>query len=191
MRVSLTILATIAALFAGASAGAKPRAYLLDAEKSKVQFGYSMMGQTNTGTIPIDTAKLTLDLQNISNSTATVSLNADGTQAGVIFATNALKSASVFDTATYPTIVFHSTRFTPHGTGATVAGTLTLRGVTQPLVLDAQIYRQTGTDTGDLSRLSVLLTGTLNRSAFGATGYAESVADAVSLRILVRLTRAD
>jgi polyisoprenoid-binding protein YceI len=77
------------------------------------------------------------------------------------------------------------------GDGAQIEGDFTVRGVTRPSTLFAQFYRQQGTVEGDRERLSIYLTGSISRSAFGASGYADMVDDTVELRILARIDRDD
>jgi polyisoprenoid-binding protein YceI len=72
-----------------------------------------------------------------------------------------------------------------------VVGNLTIRGVTRPVRLAAQLYRQKGTAEGDRSRLSIRLTGSVSRAAFGATGWADLVGDTVAIDILARIARAE
>lgn len=57
------------------------------------------------------------------------------------------------------------------------------------MTLDAGLYRQRGTQPGDRNNLTVLLTGGVSRSAFGATGYAGLVGDRIGIRILARITK--
>lgn len=51
-----------------------------------------------------------------------------------------LRSADYLDAAKYPKANFVSTSVTPHGAGkATIAGDLTLRGVTKPVTIEAEV----------------------------------------------------
>jgi polyisoprenoid-binding protein YceI len=102
-----------------------------------------------------------------------------------------MKGPDVLDTGQFPTIRFVSRRVRAAGAGATVDGDLTIRGVTRPVRLDAQFYTQRGSAPGDLSRLSIRLTGSVSRAAHGATGWADMVGDSVALDILARITRAN
>lgn len=178
-------------LFAAVSALAEPARYRLDAAESSVQFTYALSGTPATGTMPITRADLTLDFQQVARSKASVTLNADGTKTGVILITQALKGSDVLDTARYPGITFTSRNVTGTANGARLTGDVTIRGVTRPLVLDAKIYRRDGSAAGDLSRLTVLLTGAIDRRDFGADGYPALVDPTVRLRILARLDRVD
>ncbi len=182
-----------AALFlilSGQLAEAAPVQYVLDRDNSSVAFTYTMNGAETQGRMPIDSADIALDFDTAANSTATVTLDVSRAKAGLIFATKALKSASVLDTARFPTVRFQSTAFQADGDRATVRGLATLRGVTRPFEMEARIYRQKGTEAGDRSRLTVHLKGTVSRAAFGATGYQSFVDDAVTLNIVARLQRA-
>jgi len=95
----------------------------------------------------------------------------------------------VLDAKTWPEITFASTAVRAKGDGAEIDGQLTIRGVTRPVTLQAQIYRQDGFKPGDFSHLSILLTGAVQRSDFGATGGADMVSDQVRLRILARVAQ--
>jgi len=189
MRAIALLLALLIAL--PWSAGAEPRAYVLERDRSEVAFTYVLEGRSGTGTMPIESADIVLDFENASRSSARIRLDAAEAQTGVFFVTEALKSDSVLDTDDHPTITFVSREFVPQEGGARVTGDVTVRGVTRPLTLDADIFRQRGTEAGDLSRLTVRLTGAIDRSDFGATGYPDRVADRVGLEITARLRAAE
>ena len=181
------ILATSLAAFLAAPLVAAPVPYAIEAAKSSVGFETDFGPDKITGSMPVTRADLVLDFANSAKSTVAVTLNIAGASASFPFAAQALKGPKVLDAATYPDITFASTAVRPKGDGAEVRGNVTIRGVTKPMVLEAQIYRQDGFVEGDFSHLSVLLTGTVHRSDFGATGWADMVGDEVRLRILARI----
>ncbi len=189
MRALLPLLILLA--LPPLAAAAAPTSYRLDPEQSLVKFTYTMSGKAGTGTMPITRADLVLDFDAVARSTANVTLDASGTKTNYLFAADALKGDSVLDTADYPTISFVSRKVAPAPGGATIQGEVTIRGVTRPMVLDAQIYRREGSTADDLSRLSVRLTGQIKRSEFGADGYPDLVGDIVKLDILARLESRD
>lgn len=168
---------------------AAPANYVLEPASSTVGFETDFGKDHITGQMPVTSANLTLDFDKVTNCTVAVTLDASGAQASFPFAAQAMKGPKVLDTASYPLIIFQSTSVDSSGTGARIAGWVTIRGITKPLVLDAQIYRQKGTQAGDLSHLSVRLTGAVKRSDFGATGWADMVDDEVRLDILARVAR--
>ena len=170
-------------------ANAAPERYVLDAARSDVGFTYSFEGTEKAGKMPVQSAVLLIDLDNVPASQVTVTLNASAARAGFIFATEVMKGPKVLDTARHPVIRFQSTSFQGDLRGATVTGNLTLRGVTHQVTLNAGLYRQRGTELGDRDNLTVLLTGTINRNEFGAVGFPDYVGPDIGLRVLARITR--
>jgi polyisoprenoid-binding protein YceI len=188
MRVLAAILTTV---LLALPAGAETLAYRLDATASVVGFSVRFAGGPITGQMPVTRADLTLDFDRVANCRIDVTLDASRAQASFPFAAQAMKAADVLDTGRHPAIRFASTRVRADGAGAVVDGNLTIRGVTRPVRLAAQLYRQKGTAEGDRSRLSIRLTGSVSRAAFGATGWADLVGDTVAIDILARIARAE
>jgi len=170
---------------------AAPATYVLETQKSAVGFEADFGSNTITGKMPVTRADLTLDFTALSRSKIAVILDISGAQASFPFATQAMKGPKMLDADRHPEITFVSTSLTGTIDGAEVKGRLTLRGVTHPVVLHAVLYRQQGFAAGDTSHLTILLTGEVLRSAYGATGWADMVGDSVRLRILARIARVD
>jgi polyisoprenoid-binding protein YceI len=188
MRLPALILA---AALAAAPALAAPARYALEPDASTVAFAWDFGRDEVQGRMPVSSADLVIDFAQVAASKVDVAVNVAAAEAGFPFATQAMKGPKVLDAANFPQIVFHSTRVRPEGDGARVEGLITIRGVTRPAVLQAQIYRRQGSAEGDLSRLSILLTGTVHRSEFGASGWSDMVGDDVRLRILARISRSE
>jgi len=176
-------------LFAARSAIAAPIAYALDPEGSKVGFEVAFNEGIIRGTMPVASARVTLDFDRASASHADVGIAAAKARASIPFATQAMKSDGVLNTGAFPEITFESTAFRRNGDTAEVSGNLTIRGVTRPVTLTARIFRPQGTEEGYRDRLAVQMTATIRRSDFGATGFADLVGDEVTLKILARLLR--
>ncbi len=170
-------------------AAAVPVAYTLEADKSVVAFETDFGADTVSGQMPVARADLSLDFDKVANSQINVELDVSRAKASFPFAAQALKGATVLDAGTYPRMIFHSTAVRATGKTAAVTGNLTIRGVTRPIVLKAEIYRQTGFVDGDLSHLTIRLTGRVNRSDYGATGFADMVKDEVRIVITARIAR--
>lgn len=180
MRVFLYFVAMIVAT----TLSAAPRDYTLDERDSEVGFSWQFGEDTFTGTMEIAQADLSIDFDNVSNSQVSVAVDASRAEAGFPFATEAMRGPRVLNTAAHPLISFRSRSFERTGPGtARIEGDLTVRGVTLPAALTAQIYRAPGSDPGDLSRLTVLLTGALSRAAYGTDGWSDLVGDTVTLDI--------
>lgn len=173
----------------GSSAGADPERYTLDTERSDVGFSYDFQGSERNGRMPVKTAEMLIDLDNVPASSVIVELEARKAKAGFIFATQVMKGPEVLDTANFPVIRFVSTSFNGDLTGATVSGDLTIRGVTRPVTLEAGLFRQRGTEIGDTRNLTILLTGAINRNDFDASGFPGYVGPMIDLRIIARISR--
>lgn len=77
-----------------------------------------------------------------------------------------LRSADFFDAEQNPTLTFTSTNITQHGTGITIAGNFTMRGVTRPLTLRGETS-PTVKDPWGMQRTALTLEGKLNRKDWG------------------------
>jgi polyisoprenoid-binding protein YceI len=165
-------------------------AYRLDVDASTVAFETDFGPDKITGSIPLEKADLQLDFDNVARSTVAVTLDVAGATASFPFAAQALRGPKVLDAGSHPQMTFESTAFARSGDAAEVAGNLTIRGVTRPVTLKAEIFRPQGSAADDLSRLTVRLTGRVNRSDFGATGWPDMVGDEVRIIITARLDAA-
>ena len=89
---------------------------------------------------------IVLDQSDITKSKVDVTIDVTTVNTGVGARDADLKSAHFFDVAKYPTATFVSTSVARHGDGLTVAGNLTLHGVTKPVIL--QVDGPTGPVAG-------------------------------------------
>ncbi len=176
---------------AGAAASAETRTYVLQSEASTVGFETDFGQDKISGRMPVSRADLSLDFQNVADCKVAVTLDVTGAEASFPFAAQAMKGPKVLDAREFPTIAFESTSVRKDGDGASVSGNITIRGITRPAVLHAVFYRQHGTAAGDLSHLSIRLTGAVDRRDFGATGWNDMVGDEVRLDIIAQIERTD
>jgi polyisoprenoid-binding protein YceI len=84
-----------------------------------------------SGTIEYDEADPTRSSVEVTIPTATV-------ETGMEARDNHLRSADFLDVETHPTMTFRSTSIAPRGDRWAITGELTIRGVTRPVVLDAE-----------------------------------------------------
>ena len=122
----------------------------------------------------------------ISKSSVNVTIDVGSVDTGVSARDNDLRSPNFFDVAQFPTATFISTSVTKSGANhLTVAGNLTLHGVTKPVVLEVE--GPTGPATGmDRRRhAGFAATTTISRTAFGiGTKYPpQIVGDEIKLTI--------
>lgn len=186
-----TLLSLAVLVFCAAIAHAAPARYILEPDASTVGFTWDFEGVEQQGRMPVSRADLTLDFSRPEASAIAVRLNVAEARAGFPFATQAMRGDRVLNAAAHPEILFRSTRITGNTTQARVEGEITVRGVTRPITLNAQIFRERGRPDGDLSRLVIQMTGSLNRHDFGASGFRGLVGETVGLRILARIQRAN
>ncbi len=185
-RFTATMLALMIAVSA-ASAG--PEQYRLDVARSKVQFRIDTEGTGQSGVMPVRAATMLIDLDNMSASQVDVTLDAAGAHMSAFLLTQAMKGPDILDTARFPDIHFRSTRIKGDLSTARISGNLTIRDVTRPVTLKAGLYRQRGTPANSDDSLTVLLTGTISRAAFGAGGFSGVVGDRIELRIIARIEK--
>lgn len=190
MRMVLTRRAMMAAGLASCATPllAARQAYELVAEGSTVSFIFTTGGAAQSGTIPVKTTNITVDTRDLSRSSAEVTADVRNVTSSIIFITQAIKSPELLDAENHPLVRFSSTavRLGARGRiseGAIISGDLTLRGVTQPIALQATLSRPAGTPPDDLSVLYIKLNGALSRAEYGATGYASLAEDRVELDI--------
>ena len=179
----------LAALLIATQALAAPETYRLDTARSTVGFTYTLAGSVGRGTMPVAAAEMTLDLARPAQSRVNVTLDARGAKAGFFLATQAMKGPQGLDTARHPLITFRSTRITGTLRAARVEGMLTAHGTTRPVTLDAGLYGQRNSAPEDLTRLTVLLTGEIDRHAFGVSGFPDLVGPTIGLRIVARIDK--
>ena len=171
------------------SATAQPIPYTLAPNASTVQFAYTLGNDRMLGMMPVQSADIRIDFETLSASTVSVAMNAAKARAGVIFATEAMRSASVLDTRNHPVILFESTRVSGTYSKAILHGNLTIRNVTHPVTLRGGIYRLRGSDPADLEDLTLIFQTTVSRTTFGAMGYPDLVGDQIGITITARIRK--
>lgn len=190
MRRSLASL--IIVLMTCLPALAKPVPYALQAAESVVGYEVDFGPDVISGKFPIKSADIRIDFKEPGQSTVAVVLDVTGADASFPFAAQALRGPRVLDAQQFPELTFTSTSVKVIEDGVVeIGGDLTIRGVTRPVVLRAETYRQTGSAVGDFSRLTMILTGVVNRSDYGADGWSDQVGDQVRMRITARIERVD
>ncbi|NOD33695.1 MULTISPECIES: YceI family protein [unclassified Ruegeria] len=190
-----TVLAGLASLPFARPSLAALSPYVLSTTDTRVGFSFNLSGVMQTGSMPIRFANVQVDTRQLQNSQVTVVLDVSKARTRLPFARMPMLSPSVLDAKQHPTIRFVSTKIELGAQGrisdgARITGDLTVRGVTRPITLNANLYRKAGTTVDDLTNLSIGLTGALNRHDFGASGYPDLVRDNVGLNIHAEISRA-
>jgi polyisoprenoid-binding protein YceI len=148
----------------GILGSATPPQRAIDISHSSAQFSVQHIWvQHVTGTVPIAGGSVTLEPGSMVPTTATATLDATKISTGEPDRDRSLESPDFFDTRTFPTWTFASTKIVPKGPNAfEMDGELTIHGVTQPERLTA-----TASGTPEAPRYDA--TAKIDRHAFGMT----------------------
>ena len=168
---------------------AAPTKYLVDRAKTGVNFTYTFAGNEIKGTFHDYDIDVLVDLQAFKASKVSVALKTKTATGGFVFGTQAMRSKKILNAKEFPEINFKSTSVTGRGDTAKIHGDITMRGITKPLTLTAQLFRPKGSDVNERDNLFIKITGTLNRFDFGANGYPEQVAPDMKIDILAAIQK--
>jgi len=131
------------------------------------------------------TGVLHYDAADVTKSSVQMTIDVTGVDTGVGMRDNDLKSANFFDVAQYPTATFTSTGVAKSGDGLTIAGNLTVRGVTKPVTLHVDAPMGPMKGMGNKQHIGFSATTTVDRTAFGlGMKYPNAaISDAIQLTI--------
>jgi polyisoprenoid-binding protein YceI len=163
----------------------KAGAYKLEPLHTQVGFSLSHFGFTNySGLFSGASGSLSLDPNTVEISKVNISIPIQSVQTTVPLLTEELKGDKWFDATQFPAATFVSTKITKTGAEtATIAGDLTLHGVTKQVTLQAHLV---GSGVNPLDKSFTVgfeATGVIERSDFGIKQYLPLLGDDVTLHI--------
>jgi polyisoprenoid-binding protein YceI len=161
------------AVLAGASAvHAEPRVFTVDRSHSEVGFNVRHFFTKVRGQFNDYTATVNYDPKNVAASSVEVVIRDSSINTANDRRDNHLRSEDFFWVEKHPTITFKSNKVTPgkDSTRFQVAGDLTIRGISKPVVLDVENLGMApvaieGRDMG--TRAGFLATTRVNRKDYG------------------------
>jgi polyisoprenoid-binding protein YceI len=161
------LLASLLAL-APAFALAGGSTWKIDPSHSQVGFAVKhLVISTVRGEFSSYSGKVVLDEDDVTRSSVETTIDVNSIDTKVADRDAHLKSADFFDAANHPTITFKSRKVSKAGKdGLKVAGDLTLRGVTRPVVLDVTASPQVKGMSGE-TRRAYAATTKISRKDFG------------------------
>ncbi|THD81992.1 MAG: polyisoprenoid-binding protein [Phenylobacterium sp.] len=170
---------------------AQSGSYAVEPSHARVLFAVSHMGtSTWYGDFTQTSGALKLDAKTPSLSHLDVSVATDSVSTTNAKLDGELKSADWLDAGKFPAMTFKSTKVTVTGPGrATVAGELTLHGVTKPVVLQAKLKGFGANPMTKAYTVGFDASGTIKRSQFGVTKYVPLIGDDVDLILSVPFVR--
>jgi len=190
--VRSALAATLLGLAFNASAGLSDvpsGEYGLDKSHGYITFTYSHMGYS-TPHVGFDSFEvdLSLDNENIANSTVNVTIDATSVNSRVENFNGHLNGANFFDTANHPTITFVSTSIESKGEDMyDVTGDLTIKGVTKAVTLDAKVLKAANHPMRKTPTIGLTAETKVSRSEWGLSRAVPNVGDEVSIFISVEL----
>lgn len=159
--------------------------YAIDANHTQVHFTYSHLGYSNlSGRLNQVSGSFDFDPADPTKSSIEVTLPMASLSTGVEKLDTHLASPDFFEVEKFPTASFRSTQVTVTGKDKLdVAGDLTIRGVTRPVVLDVTINSLAAHPMRKSPAAGFDAVATIKRSEFGIDRMVPMVPDAVQLRI--------
>ena len=163
--------------------------YALDPQHARIGFSVSHMGLfTSEGNFRRFDSQLAIDTANPAHTRITVRIDAASASMTLAEGEDMLRSPAYFDVAQYPDIRFRSTAISARSpTEYAILGELQMRGVTRPVTLTAKLVNRQRNAANTLETVDFVVTGTVQRSAFGMVADPSFVADDITLNILARL----
>lgn len=160
--------------------------FTLDPTHSYVQWTISHFNFSNPSGKWMADGTLTLDEKKPQDSKVSVTIPVANVITGIPKLDEHLKSSDFFDAAKYPTATFVSDKVKLEGKDrAKVYGTLTLHGVSKPVMLDVKLNKLAMSPVSNKKTAGFSATAKLKRSDFGISAYLPGLGDEVKLNIEV------
>lgn len=181
----LSALWLLLALIAPAAARAAPDLYRIDTVHSQVLFAVSHDNFSNpVGRFHIHAGWLRFDPQHWSKGGCDVLIDTGSVDLGDKDWDAAVRAARFLDSRTWPLAHFHCDRLQRTGKrSGLLHGTLTLRGVQQPVTLAVRFNRRAFTIFGAHTVAGFSARATLDRTHFGMTAFTGSVSRQVDIHL--------
>lgn len=166
--------------------------YVVEPNHTQVVWSVNHLGFTMlTGIFASATGTLTLDPAHPRAAVVAIDFPVGKVTTTREAFTTHLQTPDLLDAANHPVATFRSTGVVVSGKVAKIAGTLTLRGVTRPVVLDARFMGAGINPNSKKPTIGFEATAAIKRSDFGIAYALPGVADRVDLQIHAAFERAD
>ncbi|OTG66390.1 YceI family protein [Acinetobacter silvestris] len=164
---------------------AKPVAYQIDPTHTATVFSWSHFGfSTPSANFTDIQGTINVDNEKPANSSVNVIIPISSVNTNVPALDKEFQKEAWFDAEKYPNITFNSTKVeTKDKKHFKITGNLTVKGVSQPVVLDAVLNQQAVHPMTSLPTVGFNATTSFNRSAFGLGSYVPNVSDKITVNI--------
>ena len=181
---TLTVLAAFAVPVLAA-----PETYVIDNSQTSSQFRFSYLGvASQTHRFEKTSGKVVLD-HTTKTGSAEVTIDATSINTGHALFNEHMQATSFFDTANYPTITFKSSKLTLDGDQMSLAGDLTIKGVTKPVTLTVTQFQCMTHPTLKAETCGANATVTVKRSEFNMGKYALLASNSVTLSLVIQAVK--
>ena len=150
---------------------AQTSTWAIDPAHSEVSFTVRHMSVSNVhGRFGNLSGKILLNEADVTKSLVQVTIDATSVDTGVAMRDADLKSPNFFDTTTFPSASFTSTSVARNGSNLTITGSLTVHGVTKPVVLNVEGPSGPAPGMDHKPHSGYTATTTIKRADFGIGG---------------------
>lgn len=184
MRQLITVLLAAVLLLAAGVVRAQPLSYRIDTVHSQILFSADHDGYSRpVGRLAVARGWLRFDPKDWAASKVVADIDLAAADLGDPAWNRAVTGRNFLDSAQFPVAHFASTAVTQTGahTG-TLAGELTLRGITLPVTVQFTVNRVGATLFGFETIAGFSGRATLDRTQFGMTAFPKAIGTEVSLR---------
>ncbi|MFJ5316527.1 YceI family protein [Pectobacterium versatile] len=172
-----------AGLFISPLLHAMPLNYTIATDKTAIALSWQAFGHLSQASLDGVTGNITLDAEKEMDDRIDVKIPITTLHASNGLLTYQLKSSLFFDAEHYPDITFTSSRVVALGHGHfRVFGSLSVKNVQRPVILDATLEEHGGSVSGE-EALSLHATTAISRSAFNMDRFTGVVDDRVAISI--------
>ena len=180
--VKALVIAASATLVSGMAFAAD---YKVDLSHAFIQFEISHLGfSTLVGRFNDFEGTFTWDKDNPSNSSIEIIVKTASIDSNWAERDKHLRGEDFLEVEKFPTAMFKSSKYDGDASGGKMPGTLTLHGVTKPMILDVKVIGE-GDDRWGGYRAGFAATTTLNRSDFGISYNLGPTAETMSFDLFV------
>lgn len=185
---------TLALGFAVVSAStvsmAKPVSYTIDPTHTATVFTWDHFGfSTPSGNFTDIQGEIIVDDKHPEKSSVNVTIPLNSINTNVKALDEHLLKDDFFAAEKYPSITFKSTNVkTTDKKNFKITGDLTIKGITQPVVLDAVLNKQAEHPMTKVPAIGFNATTSFDRSAFGVGAYVPNVGDKITVNITTEAT---
>lgn len=165
---------------------ASPVSYRIDTQKTTISLSWHAFGSVSKASMGKVTGEITLDAGDERGDRIDVTIPAATLEASNSLLTYQMKSRLFFDAERYPNIAFTSSRVVALGNGHfRLFGTLKIKNVTRPVILDASLDGKTGRLSA-AGNMVMHASTAISRSAFNMDSFAALVDDTVTINIEIQ-----